>query len=142
MRRQLIAAAVLALAVPSMALAAKPPSPGNSQATHGKSAPQVMYVLRGTLTAWTPANGVTNGLVTILVKSSNHHGASLKGKTLAFPISSSSTRVVVHGGGTLTVTDKGIVKVRGPKNLAAGQNLPTVLQALTAREVIDQGPAS
>jgi hypothetical protein len=141
-RRQLIAGVVLALAVPSVALAAKPPSPGNSQGTHGKSAPQVMYVLRGTLVAWSPANGITNGSVSILIKSSNHHGASLKGQTLTFPVSSSSTRVVVRGGGVVTVTDKGIVKVRGPKTLAAGQNLPTALQALTARQVIDQGPSS
>ena len=141
MHRQLIAGVALALAVPSLALAAKPPSPGLSQGIHGKSAPQVMYVLRGTLEAYAAANGNTSGTVSILVTSSNHHGASLKGKTLKFN-TSSSTRVVVEGGGTLAVLDKGIVKVRGPKKLAPNQDLATVLQALTARQVIDQGASS
>src|SRR6266702_3087394 len=69
----------LALAVPSLALAAKPPALGNSQGSHGK-APQVMYVLKGTLTAFTAAAGATNGSVSLLVNSANHHGASLKGQ--------------------------------------------------------------
>ena len=140
MRRQLIAGVVLALAVPSMALAANPPSPGNSQGTHGNSAPKVTSVFKGMLTAYTAANGTSDGTVSILVKSSNHHGASLKGKTLKFDVSS-STRVVVQGAGALTVTDEGIVKVRGPKKIGPTDDLATVLQALTARQVIDQGPA-
>jgi hypothetical protein len=127
--------------VPSIALAAKPASPGNSQGRHGNAAPNVTYIFRGMLTEYAAANGSTDGSVSILVKSSNHHGASLKGQTLKFDVSS-STRVVVRGGGTLTVTDRGIVKVRGPKNVGPTEDLATVLQALTARQVIDQGPAS
>jgi hypothetical protein len=96
------------------------------------------FVLRGMLTAYTAADGITDGSVSILVKSSNSQGASLKGKTLKFDVSS-STRVVVRGGGSRAETDNGIVKVRGPKKL--GPNLATVLQALTARQVIDQGLA-
>jgi hypothetical protein len=141
MRNKLTVGLALGLVVPSVALAAKPADPGKSQEPHGKSAPQVMYVLKGTLEAYTAASGNTAGTVSILVKASNHHGASLKGETLRFN-TSSSTRVVVRGGGTLAVLDKGIVKVRGPKKLAPNQDLATVLQALTARRVIDQGPSS
>ena len=130
----------LALAVPSLALAAKPPAPGNSQNSHGK-APQVMYVLKGTLTAYTAANGATNGSLSILVKAANHHGASLKTQTLTFPVSS-LTKVVTPGGAALTLNDKGIVKVRGPKKIGPTDNVATVLQALTAFQVIDQGPTS
>jgi len=134
MRKPLVLLA-LAIAVPSVALAAKPPVPGS----HGKT-PQVMYVLKGTLTAYTAANGTTNGSVSILVKAANHHGASLEAQTLTFPVSS-STKVVTPGGAALTVNDKGIVKVRGPKRIGATDTLATVLQALTAFQVIDQGPS-
>jgi hypothetical protein len=130
----------LALAVPSLALAAKPPAPGQSQQSHGK-APQVMYVLKGTLTAYTAANGATNGSVSLLVKSGNRHGASLKTQTLTFAVSS-STKVVTPEDAALTVNDKGIVKVRGPKTVGPTESLATVLQAKTAFQVIDQGPAS
>ena len=130
----------LALAVPTVALAAKPPAPGNSQDTRGK-APQVMYVLKGTLTAYTVANGATNGSVSLLVKNANHHGASLKGQTLTFAVSS-STKVVTKDGAAVTVNDNGVVKVRGPKKIGATDDLATVLQALTAKQVIDQGAAS
>lgn len=131
--RKLLVFLALALAVPSLALAAKPPAPGKT--------PQVMYVLKGTLTAYTPANGATNGSVSILVKAANHHGASLKAQTLTFPVSS-LTKVVTPGGAALTLNDKGIVKVRGPKKIGATDNLATVLQALTGFQVIDQGPTS
>ena len=130
----------LALAVPSLALAAQPPAAGNSQDSHGK-APQVMYVLKGTLTAYAAASGATNGSVSLLVKSTNHHGASLKGQTLTLAVSS-STKVVTKDGAAVTVNDNGVVKVRGPKKIGATDNLATVLQALTAKQVIDQGAAS
>lgn len=131
MRKVLIAAACMALLVPAAALAkGKPSNPGSQS----KAAPKVMYVLRGTLTAFTPANGTTNGSVTIMVKSSNHHGASLKGQSLTFAVAS-STKVV----GTFTANDKGIVKLRGPK---VGLGDPSTFPTLVARQVIDQGTTS
>ena len=138
--RKLPVILALALAVPGLALAAKPPAPGNSQSSHRK-APQVMYVLRGTLTAYTAADGATNGSASLLVKSANHHGASLKTQTLTFAVSS-STKVVTKDGAAVTVNDNGVVKVRGPKKVGATDNLATVLQALTAKQVIDQGVSS
>jgi hypothetical protein len=139
--RKLLVVLALALAVPSLALAAKPPVPGNSQQSHGKAAPQVMYVLKGTLTAYTAANGTTNGSVSVLVKSANHHGATLRGQTLTFPVAS-ATKVVTGTGTAVAVNDKGLVQIRGPKTIPSTANLATVLQALTARQVIDQGPAT
>src|SRR5216684_1978751 len=135
--RKLLVFLALTLAIPAVALAAKPPVPGSSQASHGK-APQVMYVLKGTLTAYTAAAGATNGSVSLLVKSANHHGASLKGQTLTFAVSS-ATKVVTGDATAVTVNDNGVVKVRRPKKIAATDILATVLQALTAKQVIDQG---
>ncbi len=45
-------------------------------------------------------------------------------------------------GATVTVNDNGVVQVRGPKKIGATDDLATVLQALTAKQVIDQGVAS
>ena len=141
--RKLILLAVVALALPTLALAAKPASPGKSQEPHGKAAatPTVMYVLKGTLTAFTASNGTTNGSVSLLVKSANHHGASLKNTTLTFAVSA-TTKVVTGKNAAVTVNDKGLVQVRGPKKIGATDNLATVLQALTAKKLIDQGAAS
>jgi hypothetical protein len=133
----LIALAVTALALPAVGLAAKPPAPGNAAQTHGKAAPQVLYVLKGKLTAYTAVNGTTNGTVSIQVTAANRHGAALKTQTLQFAVSP-ATKIA----GTVTVNDKGIVKVRGPKNLQAGQTLATVLQANTAWQIVDQAASS
>ena len=138
---KLLVLVVVALAVPSLALAGKPASPGQSQQPHGKGAPQVMYVLKGTLTAFTAATATTDGSVSLLVKKANHHGGSLKGSTLTFTVSA-TTKVVTKDDAAVTVGDNGVVKVRGPKKLATADTLATVLQALTAKQVIDQGPAS
>jgi hypothetical protein len=128
MRKFLIAISCLALLVPAAALAkGKPAQPG-------KSAPRVMYVLKGTLTAYTAANGSTNGSVTITVKRSNHHGASLKNQTLTFAVSS-ATKVV----GKFTANDKGMVKLRGPK---AGLGDSATFGTLVVKQVIDQGASS
>jgi hypothetical protein len=130
MRKVLVVLAA-ALLVPSLALAkGKPADPGSQS----KAAPKVMYVLRGTLTAYTAANGATNGFVTITVKSSNRHGASLKNLSLTFAVSS-STKVV----GTFTANDNGIVKLRGAK---AGLGDPTTFGTLVSKQIIDQGTTS
>ena len=131
MRTLIIALVAAALLVPTVALAKGKPSDPGSQS---KAAPKVMYVLRGTLTAYTPANGTTNGLVTINVTGANRHGASLKGKSLTFAVSAASKIV-----GTYTPSDKGIVKLRGAK---AGLGDPTTFPTLVARQVIDQGSST
>jgi len=135
--RKILAVLAAALVVPSIALAAKPPSPGKSGAAASK-APQVVYILTGKLTAYTAASGTTAGSVSILVAGSNYHAKALKTKTLTFATSSTTTKVTKHAG-AVTVNDKGIVKVRAAKSFPAGSDLATELQKLTARQVIDQG---
>ena len=136
--RKVIVASVLALAVPSLALAAKPPAPGTSQAA---AAPKVTYVLKGALQAFTAANGSTPGSVQILVRSANYHGSPLKSKTLTFAVTT-ATKVVTKNHAAVTVGDRGVVKVRYSKKLAAGLDLATELQKQPATQVIDQGPSS
>jgi hypothetical protein len=135
---KVLVSVVVALAVPGLALAAKPPAPGKAKDSHGK-APQVMYVFKGTLSAYTAASGTTGGSVSILVTAANHHGAALKTQTLTFPVSA-TTKIVTHDGAALALNDKGVVKLRGPKRIAPTDSLATVLQALTALQVVDQGP--
>jgi hypothetical protein len=58
--KKFLALAIVALVVPSVALAGKPTDPGHSQDAHGNSqsashAPKVLYVLKGVIT------GITNG---------------------------------------------------------------------------------
>lgn len=138
--KKAIVFAAAALMVPSVALAKGPP-PGKGPGSHGKAAPKVMYVLKGTLSAYTAANGSTNGSITILVSHANRHGSALKGQTVTFPVSS-ATKVVLHNGATtITDGDRGIVKVKALKNIAAA-DLATTLQATNAFQIIDQGPAS
>jgi hypothetical protein len=138
--RKLLASVVVALAVPAVALATKPPAP-NTQGNHSKAAPKVLYILKGTLTKYTAADGSTNGSVEILVNRANRHGAALKTLTLTFAVSS-QTRVVFRDGAGYAANDKGIVKVRGPKKVGPNDDLATVLQALTAKQVVDQGAAT
>ena len=131
MRKIALFAAIAALLAPAAALAAKPPHP-TTPAT-----PKVSYILRGTLTAYTAANGATPGSVTIAVKSAvsgaNHVAKALKGHTYTLVVTS-TTRVTLHKG-AFTANDKGTVKFRGTKGL-------TDAGAQTATQVLDQGPAS
>jgi hypothetical protein len=131
MRRIIPILAVAAFLAPATALAAKPPHP-TTPAT-----PTVAYTLRGTLTAYTPAVGNTNGSVTIAVKSAisgtNHVAAALRNHTFTLVVTS-STQVTLHKG-VFTANDKGTVKFRGHKGL-------TTANGQTATQVIDQGPSS
>jgi hypothetical protein len=133
--RKLLVVLVAALLVPGLALAkGKPTDPGKSGTAGSNAKPMVMYVLRGTLTAYTPAGGSSNGSITITVKGANHHGASLVGKDLTFAVSS-STKIV----GTFTPDDNGLVKLRGPK---AGLGDPGAFGSLVAKQVIDRAATS
>jgi hypothetical protein len=147
MRAFVICLAAVVLAVPAAAFAAKPPHPAHPAhpAHPTKGAPTkthaVTYVLKGTLSAYTavtPANGVNPevpGSVTITVAHSNHHGMAFKRQSLTFQLTS-STKVVLGHHSTVTDGDRGMVKVRAPKNTDA-----TTIQTLAARMVIDQGSA-
>lgn len=146
-----IVAALALVSLPAVALAAQPSHPAtpansnasshaNATSTTGSSseanshatAAKVMFVLRGTLTAYTAASASTNGSVSIAVKRSNFESSSLKGLTLTFAVSS-STKIA----GTFKAGDNGIVKVRAAKNTPS-----STLTTLTAFQVIDQGTSS
>lgn len=137
MKKAIVLTAV-ALLVPSVALAKGPPA---GKGSGGKSAPKVLYVLKGSLSAYSAASGATNGSITITVSRSNKHGAALKGQALTFPVASTTKVVLDNGATTITDGDRGIVKVKALKRIAAA-DLASTLQATSATQVVDQGPAS
>jgi hypothetical protein len=158
-RRLLISVAVLGLAIPGFALAnGKPSSPStttkvtttnvtttnvttNTTTTNSRSnaAPKVMFVLKGTITNYVPANGATDGTITLTVKHANRHGANLsaylKNSSLTFTVSS-ATKIVLHVSAAVADGDNVIVKVRGPKAAAA---FAVAAPTLKAFQVLDQG---
>ncbi|HLX32951.1 MAG TPA: hypothetical protein VKR79_09335 [Gaiellaceae bacterium] len=138
-----------ALLIPGAALAAKPAHPTHpTHPTHGsgaggsksKSAPNVLYVLKGTLSGYTAydSSTSTNGSITIVVSRANYHGKTLKGQTLTFPVDSKTKVSLENGLTTITDGDKGIVKVRAAKKIPAA-DLATTLQASSAKQIVDQG---
>jgi hypothetical protein len=136
--KKLIVLLAVALAIPtSVALAkGKPTSPG-------KSAPKVLYILKGTLSGYTPfdSSTSTNGSITIMVNHSNRHGRVLKGLTLTFTGQVTvSTKVRLHDGATtIGDGDRGIVKVRALKRIDPSL-LAATLQSTPVRMIIDQNP--
>lgn len=147
MRKFWIASATLlsVAALPSAAFASKPvhtdhhpqrnAPPTGIETKPSHRVPIVMYVLRGTLTAYTAATQTADGSVTITVKGSNFEPKILKGMSLTFT-TSTTTKIVTHKGSTITALDRGIVKLRTIKKADA-----TTLEATTAFQVIDQGLA-
>ena len=127
---------IAALAIPSVALAAKP--------THGTKTPPKMetYVLKGALSNYTAYNAQTstNGSITILVSKANAHGKALKGQTLTFPVDANTMVSLKNGVTAITNGDRGIVKVRAAKKIPAA-DLAATLQASSAKQVVDQGAA-
>ncbi|MBD0349155.1 MAG: hypothetical protein ICV59_08380 [Thermoleophilia bacterium] len=115
------------LLVPAAALAkGKPAKPA-------KAGPKgVMYVLKGSLSAYTPANASTNGSITIAVDKANNHARSLRGSSLTFALTA-QTKVRLDTDGTIADGERGLVKLKAPRKTDA-----TALQAIPARQVIDQ----
>jgi hypothetical protein len=153
--KKFLVLAIVALVVPSVALAAKPNPPGKSQDTHGNPvsashAPKVLYVLKGVLTAYTAAPDAStcpsSGSVTITVNRANHQRAAFKSLTQPLSLSfcvDPKTRIVVKGGGDLTLGDRGIVKVRYAKKFDPTDTAQlTDFQLAVAKQVIDQGPTT
>jgi hypothetical protein len=137
MKKGILLAVVAALMVTPAAAMAKGPGHG------GKGAPKVMYVLKGTLSSYSPYDSVTpaNGSITITVTHANHHGNSLKGQVLTFPVDANTTVSLENGVTAIADGDNGMVKVKAAKNIAPA-DLAATLQATPARQVVDQGPSS
>src|SRR5215831_11150845 len=94
---------VVALAIPTSVAFAK--SPG----THGKSAPKVMYVLKGSLSSYTKATATTEGSISITVKHSNFHARALVNQTLTFATVASTKVNYTKGATTITDGAKGVL---------------------------------
>jgi hypothetical protein len=126
---------VAALALPTTAALAKGPP-----ANRGKSAPKVLYILKGTLSGYTPydSSTSTNGQISITVKHSNYHARALKTKTLTIAVTA-KTRVTFRNGTTLDQIEgaKGRLTVRAPRRIAPA-DLEATLQTYPARHVIVQ----
>jgi hypothetical protein len=108
----------VALAIPTSVAFAKGPTGPH---TGGKSAPNVTYVLKGTLSAYTAATDSSTGQITIDVKHSNYHGRKLKNQSLTFTLAASSSKVTFRHTSTLadsTATARGVILVRAPRKLA------------------------
>lgn len=120
--RKTLVILVLALAIPSAALAAQPQHPTKGS----KAAPKVTYVLKGTLWNYTAATTITSGSITIDVTHSNYHGRLLKGMDLTFATSAKTATTL--NGGTISSGARGIVKFREFKNMSNS----TLMTALTA----------
>jgi hypothetical protein len=111
MKRAIVLVAV-ALAIPTSVAFAKAPSPHHP--TQGKSAPKVMYVLKGTLSNYLAATSTTDGSISITV--------------------TSKTKITNQNGkAQTTVADgtKGMVKFRAPKRVSGdlATALPTMAKA-------------
>src|SRR5215471_1498155 len=121
--KKLIVLLAVALAIPTSAALAK------ANPTRGKSAPKVMYVLKGTFSNYTAATPTADGSISITVNHSNYHGRALKGQTMTFDVAM-STRVT--GSAKLLKKDgaQGMVKFRAPLRFPAGTNLATTLPTM------------
>ena len=122
MRRKALVLAALALATTSVAFAT------TAQASKGKSQanPNVTYILKGTLSNFTPASTTASGSVTISVNHSNYHAHALVGQQLTFAIAQTTPTNLM--GGTINDGAHGIVKFRAPLR----ESNTTLMTALTA----------
>ena len=142
MKKGILVAVVSALLIAPTAAMAK----GGPGGHGGKGAPKVMYVLKGTLSNYAPYTnsiyGSQDGSITITVMHANHHGKGLKGQVLTFPVGV-NTKISLENGDVTGITngDKGIVKIKAPKKIAPA-DLASTLQAMTARQIVDQGTSS
>jgi hypothetical protein len=133
--KKAIVLAVAVLALPtSVALAAKPSHPAKG----GKSNPMVMYVLKGTLTSYTPATADQDGSITIDVSHSNFH-SSLKGQSLSFDTTMKTRITFPNGATTLTTPAKGVLKFKAPLHRKGDTTLVATLTTnAKALHIIDQ----
>jgi len=125
-----VAAALLGVTAAFATPPAGKGKPATTPASTNAAKPTVMVVMHGTITAYTAANGTTNGSVTVNVTSSNYFAKALRGSNTF--VVSSSTNVV----GTPTATHKVTIKWRASK-------APTTSAPSGAvKQLIDQGASS
>jgi hypothetical protein len=141
--RRMLAFVIVALALPSVALAAKPATHTNQS----KAAPKVMYILKGTLWNYTAASTTASGSVTIHVTHSNYHARALVGQDLTFAVSAKTNLAVsshsktklVNGLATVKNGTRGIVKFKNALKVSNTSLLAALApMKMTAFEVIVQ----
>ena len=126
--RKLVTVLAIGLAVPSVALAAKPPVP----AAHSQGkAPKVIYVLKGAVQAYS-----NPGTITLKVGSANHYRMALKNQVLQLKLDA-TTKLA----GTVKEGGSALVKVKAAKTIASA-DLVSTLQGIVAFQVIASGKSS
>jgi hypothetical protein len=93
MLKRTLVVVILALAIPTVALAAKP----QASTSKGKAAPKVTYILKGTFSNFAAASSTANGSVTINVTHSNYHARALVGQQLVFAVSLMTPTTLMGG---------------------------------------------
>lgn len=153
--KKLLPLAIVALMIPSVALAkGKPPTAG-THTNHGKA--RVMYVLRGVLSNYTPYVPATDtttaqdGSIQIVVLHSNRHGKLLRSDPNNNPLYvtidvGQKTKIRLKNGVTSIANgDRGAIRVRAARLAFKGATQDDVVAALAnqpAHMVSDWGPAS
>jgi hypothetical protein len=123
---------VVAFAIPTSVALAKAPT------TQGKSAPKVMYVLKGKLSGYIAASSTSDGQISITVSHSNYHARALVTKTLTFAVAANTRVTMVNGATQITDGARGVLKFRAPLRVGAGTDLAAVLPTLAkALHIID-----
>jgi uncharacterized protein YaiE (UPF0345 family) len=133
MKKTLVFLAV-ALVIPTSVAMAK-----SNPKSHGKAAPRVMYVLKGSLSGYTAATTSADGSISITVNHSNYHGRALKGQTLTFSTTMNTRVTMVNGATQITDGAKGVLKFKAPLRVPANTPLATMLTgSAKALHIIDQ----
>ena len=156
MRRTVAIVTLFLVGIPAGAFAAKPShptTPANTKTvttngttttvpanTNGKSA-KVLFVIHGTVNAYTAVVGQTNGSISVTIKSSNFESSLLKAapQPVTFTVGP-KTKITLHNGAAIaggTPGDKVVVKLRAAKNAT----VPT-LMGTAASQIVDQGSSA
>ena len=153
MRRTVAIVTLFLVGIPAGAFAAKPShptTPANTKTVttngttttvpanaNGKSA-KVTFVIHGTVTAYIPVAGQTNGSISVTFKSSNFESSLLKAapQPVVFTVGP-KTNITLHNGHAIAAGDKVVVKLRAAKNAPVA-----TLTSTAASQVVDQGSSS
>src|SRR5438132_673716 len=128
MRRRLgVLTIVLALAVPAAGVAAAP--------IHRVPPPDMIYVLRGTLSHFVAPQAGANGSVMIFVTGANSAAAAAVGRTLTLRLTSSTT-IVYDADGRITDGETGVASIMGSDK----RLVPEALQGVPVRQLVDGRP--
>ena len=153
MRRIAAVVTLFLVGIPAGAFAAKPShptTPANTKTVttngttttvpanaNGKSA-KVMFVIHGTVMAYTAVVGQTNGSISVTFKSSNFESSLLRAapQPVTFTVGP-KTKITLHNGKAIAVGDKVNVKLRAAKNAPLA-----TLTSTAASQVVDQGSSA